>query len=130
MPESVTYELLMDGFHEASKILNEKHSTLAADPVLAGLAKLVGRDPASGDVKLAVLQVLDSQEFSAAAEVIQYFAQMFRWSWLEAEVGNRYLESVTNGDRRKTRHYERMLEAFAEDWEDRDLFPSLNVRER
>lgn len=74
-----------------------------------------------------MLQVLDSRELSASAEVLQYFAYRFRWGWLKSEVETRYLESSTRHDHKAARHYERVLEAFADDWEDRDLFPSLDL---
>ncbi|MEW1632763.1 hypothetical protein AB0469_01685 [Streptomyces sp. NPDC093801] len=126
MSESDTYELLMNGFSEVSRILDEKNSTLVADPILAELVRIAAQDPSSDGVKLALLQVLGSRDMSAAVEIVQYFAQSLRWNWLQIEVRQRYVESVTNGDRRKIRHYERMLEAFSADWEDRDLFPSLD----
>jgi hypothetical protein len=121
------YELLVDGFQQVSGILDERKSTLAADPVLAELADRVAAapDPESDEVKRALLHALDSRELSAAAEVVQYFAHRFRWAWLHAEVEQRHLDCLTRVDRRLTRHYERMLEAFSPDWEDRDLFPSL-----
>ncbi|MEU1372516.1 hypothetical protein ABZ442_02475 [Streptomyces triculaminicus] len=127
MPESNVSGLLMDGFREVSRILDEKNSTLAADPLLAELAEIVGREPVSDLSRLAVLRVVESRELSAAAEIIQYFAHRFRWGWLEEEVRRCYLESLANEDRKSARHYERMLEAFSDDWEDRDLFPSLDL---
>ncbi|MFI9309625.1 hypothetical protein [Streptomyces triculaminicus] len=127
MPESNVSELLMDGFREISRILDEKNSTLAVDPLLAELAEIVSREPVSDLPRLAVLQVVESRELSAAAEIIQYFAHRFRWGWLKEEVRRCYLESLANEDRKRVRHYERMLEAFSDDWEDRDLFPSLDL---
>ncbi|GCB47949.1 hypothetical protein [Streptomyces sp. NL15-2K] len=38
----------------------------------------------------------------------------------------RHLDCLTRVDHRLSQHYETMLEAFSPDWEDRDLFPSLN----
>ncbi|MEU9488964.1 hypothetical protein AB0D83_35920 [Streptomyces decoyicus] len=127
LSEAETCEKLMAGFRTVSSILDETYSTLAADPLLADLAKLVSRDPQSSGVKLAILQVLDSRELSASAEVLQYFAHRFRWSWLQSEVESRRLESSTRRDQKAARHYERVLEAFADEWEDRDLFPSLDL---
>ncbi|MFF4832537.1 hypothetical protein [Streptomyces sp. NPDC001315] len=131
MPRSESqrmYELLVDGFHQVSGILDQRKSTLVADPVLAELAARVAAapDPESDEVKRALLYALDSRELSGAAEVVQYFAHRFRWAWLRGEVEQRYLDCLTQVNRRLIRHYERMLEAFSSDWEDRDLFPSLD----
>jgi len=121
-------DLLVDGFRQVSKILDERKSTLAADPVLAELADRVAAapDPESDEVKGALLYAVDSRELSGAAEAVQYFAHRFRWSWLREEVERRHLDSLTRVDHRLIRHHERMLEAFSPGWEDRDLFPSLN----
>ncbi|MFF7173144.1 MULTISPECIES: hypothetical protein [Streptomyces] len=121
-------DLLVDGFRQVSDILDERKSTLAADPVLAELADLVAAapDPESDEVKRALLHAVDSRELSGAAEAVQYFAHRFRWTWLREEVERRHLDSLTRVDHRLIRHYERMLEAFSPEWEDRDLFPSLN----
>ncbi|MEX1655231.1 hypothetical protein ABZ960_18955 [Streptomyces pseudovenezuelae] len=121
-------DLLVDGFRQVSDILDERKSTLAADPVLAELADRVAaaRDPESDEVKRALLHAVDSRELSGAAEAVQYFAHRFRWTWLREEVERRHLDSLTRVDHRLIRHYERMLEAFSPEWEDRDLFPSLN----
>ncbi|MFI8850209.1 hypothetical protein [Streptomyces sp. 891-h] len=126
MPESALYEALVNGFREVSAILDQKHSTLAADPVLADLAARVESVPESEEVKIAILYALDSRELSGSAEVVQYFAHRFRWNWLRSELEKRHSGSLANVDHRLTRHYERMLEAFTQDWEDRDLFPSLD----
>ncbi|RRR81151.1 hypothetical protein [Streptomyces sp. RP5T] len=121
-------ELLLDGFRQVSVILDERKSTLVADPVLAELADRVAAapDPESDEVKQALLHAVDSRELSGAAEAVQYFAHRFRWVWLRDEVERRHLDSLTRVDRRLMRHYERMLEAFSPEWEDRDLFPSLD----
>ncbi|MFF7073839.1 hypothetical protein [Streptomyces pseudovenezuelae] len=121
-------DLLVDGFRQVSKILDERKSTLAADPVLAELADRVAAapDPESDEVKGALLYAVDSRELSGAAEAVQYFAHRFRWTWLREEVERRHLDSLARVDHRLIRHYERMLEAFSSGWEDRDLFPSLN----
>jgi hypothetical protein len=126
MSGSELYETLVQGFHEVSLLLDERNSTLAADPVLAGLAARVELNPDSDDVKRALLSVLDSRELSGAAEVIQYFAHRFQWDWLRSEVEKRHLKYLTDVNHRMIRHHERMLEAFSFDWEDRDLFPSLD----
>ncbi|WP_175408076.1 hypothetical protein [Streptomyces sp. TRM64462] len=125
MPEVDAYGLLTEGFREVSRILDESNSTLAVDPILAELAGFAEQHPESDGLRLAMMRLLDSRAVSASAEAVQYFAHKFRWGWLEAEVRSRYLESVTKLDRRMIRHYERMLESFRDDWEDRDLFPSL-----
>lgn len=128
MAESETelYSLLVNGFREVSIILDEKKSTLAADPILAKLAARVASEQESNEVRRAFLYALDSRELSGDAEVVQYFAYLFQWIWLRSEVEKRYLDCVTNTNRRLIRHFERMLEAFSHDWEDRDLFPSLH----
>ncbi|MFF5956817.1 hypothetical protein [Streptomyces luteogriseus] len=125
MSEAELYETLVKGFREVSSVLDERLSTLAADPLLAELALRVESDPDSAGVKKALLSAVDSRTLSGAAEIVQYFAYRFRRDWLRIEVEKRYLECLTNENRRLTRHYERMLEAFSVDWEDRDLFPSL-----
>lgn len=65
-----------------SKILDERKSTLAADPVVAELTERVAAtpDPESDEVKGALLYAVDSRELSGAAEVVQYFAHRFRWT--------------------------------------------------
>ncbi|MGW7546441.1 hypothetical protein ACWGKQ_35850 [Streptomyces sp. NPDC054770] len=127
MSEIEMYELLLQGFRSVSAILNERHSTLIADPILAELAELASRDEESDGVRRALLELLDSPDFSADAEVAQYFAYRFKWDWLKGEIRQRYLESVSGVDHKRARHYQRMLEAFADDWEDKDLFPSLDI---
>ncbi|MDF4248773.1 hypothetical protein, partial [Streptomyces sp. WMMB303] len=64
MPESALYEALVNGFREVSAILDQKHSTLAADPILADLAARVESVHESEEVKIAILYALDSRELS------------------------------------------------------------------
>ncbi|MFG2799898.1 hypothetical protein [Streptomyces pseudovenezuelae] len=73
-------DLLVDGFRQVSKILDERKSTLAADPVLVELADRVAAapDPESDEVKGALPYAVDSRERSGAAEAVQYFAHRFR----------------------------------------------------
>ncbi|MFF4232820.1 hypothetical protein [Streptomyces sp. NPDC001820] len=127
MSESEVYALLINGFREVSTTLDQTLSTLAADPVLDELANRVEPLQESDEIRQAILYVLDShQEFSGAAEIVQYFADRFQWAWMRDEVEKRYLDCLANRDIRLTRHFERMLEAFSPDWEDRELFPSLD----
>lgn len=124
MLESELREILKQGFSDVSAVLDETLSTLAADPILDHIASLIEDNPNSRAVEPAVLSVLDSEDFSAAAEITQYLAHRFRWAWLEREVMKR---SLVNSDLRRARFYERALEAFSDDWEDLDLFPSLTA---
>ncbi|MEV7491505.1 hypothetical protein HFP69_27095 [Streptomyces sp. ARC12] len=126
MSESGLHALLVKGFRDVSELLDRKQSTLAAAPLLADLAAEVEPSAQSDEVKRAFLYALDSRELSGTVEIIQYFAHRFRWSWLRTEVEKRYLDRLANGDHRLTRHYERMLEAFSSDWEDKDLFPGID----
>lgn len=124
-PGEAVYECLTQGFREASRILKQTNSTLAVDRLLSDLAAYVeGRQDSKG-VKDSLVCALESRGGLVSGEVIQYFAHRFRWGWLEGEVRSRYLRSLESGDRRTARYCERILEAFLEDWEDRDLFPSL-----
>ncbi|WP_306321776.1 MULTISPECIES: hypothetical protein [unclassified Streptomyces] len=120
------HQVLVDGFRRVSELLDRTSSTLAADPVLDQLAAHVDAAPESADTRKALSQVLDSWELPGVTEFIQYFGHRFRWDWLRREVEAGYRDSVTRPNRRLTRHYERMLESFSDDWEDKDLFPSLD----
>ncbi|MBQ1122978.1 hypothetical protein [Streptomyces sp. B15] len=126
MPESSLHETLVSGFREISAILDQRHSTLAVDPALADLAARVETAPEPDEVKTAILYTVDSRELSGSAEIVQYFAHRFRWNWLRSELEKRHSNSLATVNHKLTRHYERMLEAFTQDWEDRDLFPSLD----
>lgn len=115
-------ESLMEGFREASTALHETLSTLEMDPYLDRVASLIAAAPHSEDVRSVVLETLDASDSSAAPEVIQYLAHRFRWKWLRCETQTR---AAGEPDLRRARFYEMVLEAFSEDWGDRDLFPSL-----
>lgn len=119
---------LRQRFKEISDLLDAENSTLAIDPFLAELA-----DKAEGSSRVVVEVIeraLRLNEFSAIREIAQYYAFRFRWRELEIQVEGLLLEARNSKDLRKARSLETILDAFSDDWEDVDLFPSLGEAPR
>ena len=96
------------------------------DPILAQLAECV--EESSKAIAVEVIEIgLRLNEFSAIREIAQYFAYRFRWQELKIEVENLLSEARSSRDLRKARSLETILDAFGDDWEDVDLFPSLQA---
>ncbi|WP_152617578.1 hypothetical protein [Phaeacidiphilus oryzae] len=116
---------LIARFEDISRVLDATNSTLSIDPMLAELARELEVAGELEKVKPAVLWVLRSSDCSAAVEIVQFLAFRFRWQWLKIGVEEALLDATERRDLRAARAFEVMLEAFSDDWEDIDLFPSL-----
>lgn len=117
--------VVLGKFAEVSQILDRTQSTLHIDALLADIAGEMEADGREDIQREVFVQLLDSGHFGGKLETIQFFAFRFKWPWLRQELTNRLAEKVEVHDLRGARIYEAMLEAFEDDWEDRDLFPSL-----
>lgn len=105
--------------------LESSNSTLTIDPMLDEIVREIDSDAARRDIESSIKWILVNCRGSGLIEVCQYFGYRFRWAWMKE-----YLEVALNGfrqdgDLRRVRAYEVMLEAFEDDWEDVDFFPSL-----
>ncbi|MEU6263205.1 hypothetical protein [Saccharopolyspora shandongensis] len=113
-------------FQDVVEVIKESNSILTADLILDEVARKYDQYPDPDSMKAAILRLLDSDEHFGVIETLQYLGWRFRWQWLREEVESRRLERSRSGDLRKVRAYEVILEAFGDDWEDRDCFPSLS----
>ncbi|MFJ4654818.1 hypothetical protein ACIP5Y_26390 [Nocardia sp. NPDC088792] len=127
MPDRSIQAVLKDGLINHSHIIETTGSTLEADPLLAELATLI-EDADDADVREAVLWALNSPECEHVGEALQYFGHVFRWEWLRTEIQQRFDEATSRHDLRAMRSREWVLEAFEDDWEDLELYPSLEAR--
>jgi len=115
---------LKQGFNKVSDTLDAENSTFAVDAFLAELAGTVEESSRMIAVDILV-SALRSNEFSAVREIAQYFAFRFRWQELRMKIETLLSEARSSKDLRKARSLETILDAFSDDWEDVDLFPSL-----
>ncbi|MFE3104019.1 hypothetical protein [Nocardia tengchongensis] len=127
MPDQSIQAVLKGGLVNHSHIIETTNSTLEADLLLAGLATLI-EDADDVDVREAVLWALKSPECRYVGDALQYFGHRFRWEWLRTEIQQRFDEATSRHDLRAMRGWEWVLEAFEDDWEDLDLYPSLEAR--
>jgi hypothetical protein len=110
---------------EVDETLDRQYSTLDADPILAEVAGQVDADGLEVEVRCAIEWAIRSVDFMSKAEVIQYFGYRFRWDWLRVDVEEMLAVKRRERDLRAIPYFESALEAFDDDWEDRDFFPSL-----
>ncbi|MFI9387756.1 hypothetical protein [Kutzneria sp. NPDC052558] len=114
-----------DRFREVAAALERHYSTLDVDPILAEVADRVEADGLEAEVRCAITWVINSGEFTAVAEVVQFFGYRFRWAWLRRDVEGILEAKRRERDLRAIPYFEWVLEAFGDGWEDRDFFPSL-----
>ncbi|MFJ6769916.1 hypothetical protein ACIQOV_02860 [Kitasatospora sp. NPDC091257] len=126
-PHSGAAQSLIREFSEISLLLDESQSTLVIDPILARIANNAEVHGDFEGLKSAILWALHSGQAYAACEIVQFYGFRFRWPWLRKEVEDMFLDKAEKVDLRAMRFYESMLEAFDDNWEDRDLFPSLGA---
>ncbi|PXX52620.1 hypothetical protein DFR70_1325 [Nocardia tenerifensis] len=121
---------LKSQFAVTGRAILVENSTLAADPLLAKISQVVdgaANDPA---IQAAIIWILNSGECPAGGEILRYFAYRYRWLWLKEEIEHRRADHKLARDMRGERAYEWMLEAFDDDWDDIDFYPSLQIPER
>ncbi|MFG3053009.1 hypothetical protein ACGFZP_18930 [Kitasatospora sp. NPDC048239] len=126
-PRSGMASSLIGQFSEISRLLDESQSTLIIDPILARIANDAEARGDFGELKSAILWALHSGKAYASCEIVQFYGFRFRWPWLKKEIEDMLLDKAEKVDFRAMRAYELMLEAFDDNWEDRDLFPSLEA---
>ncbi|MFD0277497.1 hypothetical protein ACFVHB_26810 [Kitasatospora sp. NPDC127111] len=125
-PDSTVVGSLLSTFLELSRRLDETQSTLVIDPLLARTGDEVEAHGRLAELDESILTALRGGQVHAILEISQYYGHRFRSPRLRREFDERQAGAIEGGDRRTVRFCEAVLEAFDDDWEDRDLFPSLS----
>ena len=89
------------------------------EPQLARLVDIVHRNPALIDLFEREFSSLLALKNFGAVEILQYSMHILRWASIREAAKRAFRE---NEDLRRRRMYERILDAFEPDWEDRDMF--------
>ncbi|MFB7378201.1 hypothetical protein ACFC6U_30255 [Kitasatospora purpeofusca] len=126
-PQSSAVKSLIEEFSRISRILDESQSTLAIDPMLERIASTAEATGGIEGLESAILWMLRSGQEYAACEIIQFYGYRFRWPRLRVAIEEMLRTSTESIDLRAARSYELMLEAFDDNWEDREFFPSLEA---
>lgn len=108
----------------ASRLLEESQDNRKIDAILAHTADEAEENGYTDILEKSTVQLLTQRGLPGLIEIIQYYGHRFRWETLRVAV----VELLRNAtDPRQVRAFEVMLEAFEDDWEDVDLFPSLSI---
>ncbi|MFY1700956.1 hypothetical protein ACN28G_04295 [Micromonospora sp. WMMA1923] len=105
--------------------LTETNSTLKIDEALKSFSDVVRSSKCEALLEGEILRQVESvQGLTVPVEIIQYVAHVFAWPSLRRAVATLLIEARSS-DLRGARALELIDESLSEDWEDRDLFPSL-----
>ncbi|WP_146251453.1 hypothetical protein [Nocardia tenerifensis] len=101
--------------------------TAVADPLLEQISLMIDSIDDQSVIQAAIMWALDSGDCPAGGEVVRYFAHRYQWPWLKEEVERKRADRRSVRDLRGERVYEWVLEAFDDDWDDADFYPSLQT---